>query len=90
MGVDEGNLQVIDVDVILENCPITIVIRNLLVYSTIQYSTKVIILYDAVVPVLNVRRNPNFVCCIPPVPRWLLLEGSLYEYERGRIPAVFF
>ena len=32
MGVDEGDLQVdysIDVDVILENCPITIVIRNL-------------------------------------------------------------
>ena len=25
MGVDEGNLQVIDVDVILENCPVTIV-----------------------------------------------------------------
>ena len=39
MGVDEGNLQAIDVDVILENCPITvIVILNLLVYkSTIQY-----------------------------------------------------
>ena len=42
MGVDEGNLHVIDdVDVILENCPITvIVILNLLVYnSTIQYNT---------------------------------------------------
>ena len=41
MGVDEGNLQVIDVDVIiLENCPITLtVVLNLLVYSTIQYST---------------------------------------------------
>ena len=24
MGVDEGNLQVIDVDVILKSCPITI------------------------------------------------------------------
>ena len=37
MGIDE--LQVIDVDVILENCPITLVILNLLVYnSTIQYS----------------------------------------------------
>ena len=48
MGVDKGNLQVIDVDVILENCPInTIVILNLLVYSTIQYSTKVIIVYDS-------------------------------------------
>ena len=35
MVVDEGNLQVIDVDVILENCPITIVILNLLVYSTL-------------------------------------------------------
>ena len=44
MGVDEGNLQVIDVDVILENCPITIVILNLLVYnSTIWYSTIAII-----------------------------------------------
>ena len=30
MGVDEGNLQVIDVKVILENYPITIVILNLL------------------------------------------------------------
>ena len=30
MGVDEGNLQVIDVDVILENCPITIVILYLI------------------------------------------------------------
>ena len=41
MGVDEGNIQVIDVDVILESCPITIiVILNLLVYIiTIQYST---------------------------------------------------
>ena len=47
MGVDKGNLQVIDVDVILESCPITIVILNLLVYnSTIQYSTIVIIVYD--------------------------------------------
>ena len=37
MGVDDGNLQVIDddVDMILENCPITIV-RNLLL---IAYST---------------------------------------------------
>ena len=47
MGVDEGNLQVIDVDVILENCPITIVILNLLVYSTLQYSTIVIIVHDS-------------------------------------------
>ena len=41
MGVDEENIQVIDVDVILESCPITIiVILNLLVYIiTIQYST---------------------------------------------------
>ena len=39
MGIDEGNLQVIDVDVVLENCPITNVILNLLVYNgTIQYS----------------------------------------------------
>ena len=40
MGVDEGNLQVKDIDVILENCPITIVILNLLVYgkyNTVQY-----------------------------------------------------
>ena len=47
MGVDEGNLQVIDVDVILESCPISIVILNLLVYnSTVQYSTKAMIVYD--------------------------------------------
>ena len=34
MGVDEGNLQVLNklnVDVILENCPITIVILSLLI-----------------------------------------------------------
>ena len=30
-GGEGGNLQVIDVDVILENCPVTIVILNLLV-----------------------------------------------------------
>ena len=41
----EGNLQVIDydVDVILENCPITIVMLNLLVYkqySTVQYHSN--------------------------------------------------
>ena len=45
MGDDEGDIQVsIDVDVILENCPITIVIHNLLVYSTIQCKTIVILL----------------------------------------------
>ena len=39
MGVDEGDLQVIDV-VILESCPIPIVILNSLVYNSIlQYST---------------------------------------------------
>ena len=34
MGIDEGNLQVIIdvVDVILESCPLPIVILNLLVY----------------------------------------------------------
>ena len=48
MGVDERNLQVvIDVDVMLENCPITIVILNLFMYSTVQYSTIVIIVYDS-------------------------------------------
>ena len=49
MGVDEGNLQVIDdVDVVLENCPITIVILNLLVNnSTVQYRTIVITVYDS-------------------------------------------
>ena len=47
MGIDEGDLQVIDVDMILENCPITIIILDLLLYSTIQCSTKVIILYDS-------------------------------------------
>ena len=36
MGVDEGNLQIIDVDVIiLENCPITNVILRTVQYSTI-------------------------------------------------------
>ena len=42
MGVDEGNLQVIDVvlDVMLENCPITTVTLNLLVYNSfLKYST---------------------------------------------------
>ena len=48
IGVDEGDLQVvsIDVDVILEKCPITSIIRNLLVYSKIQCSTIVILLYE--------------------------------------------
>ena len=32
------------VDMILENCPI-IIVRNLVVYSTIQYGTIVIIVY---------------------------------------------
>ena len=49
MGVDEGNPQVIDVDVILENCPTTNVILNLLVYnSTIHYGNIAIIVYDIV------------------------------------------
>ena len=45
MGADEGSLQIIDtdVDMTLENCSVTIVILNLLVYGTIQYSTKVVI-----------------------------------------------
>ena len=47
MGVDEGNLQVIDVDAVLGNCPITIVILTLLVYSTLQYSTIVIIVHNS-------------------------------------------
>ena len=49
MGIGEENLQVvIDVDVILESCPITILILNLLVYnSTIQYSNiAIIVVYD--------------------------------------------
>ena len=29
MGVDEGNLQVVDIDVILESCPLPIVIIDL-------------------------------------------------------------
>ena len=56
MGIDEGDLQVIhvDVDVIMGNCPITFVVTyltkdqharsNLLVYSPIQCSTIVIIM----------------------------------------------
>ena len=46
MGIDEENLEVtvLHVDVILENCPITIVTLNLLVHnSTIQYSNIAII-----------------------------------------------
>ena len=43
MGVDEGDLQIIDADMTLENWSVTIVILNLLVYGAIQYSTKVII-----------------------------------------------
>ena len=44
MGVDEGNLQIIDVDMTLENCSVTIVvILNLLVNGPIQYSTKALI-----------------------------------------------
>ena len=40
MGDGEGNLQFIGVDAILENCPITIVVLNLLVYNNaIQYRT---------------------------------------------------
>ena len=37
MDVDEGDLQVTDVDVMLEYCPVTVIL-NLLVYSTV-YST---------------------------------------------------
>ena len=50
MDVDEWYLQVsIDVDVILENYPITNAVRNLLVYKTIlQCSTIIIILNDSV------------------------------------------
>ena len=65
MGVDEGNLQVINklnVDVILENYSITIAILNLLlVYSTIQYNTvqyhndsNNIILYDSIIVSSNI------------------------------------
>ena len=40
MGADEENLQIINVDVILESCPIPIVTLNVLVYcTTVQYST---------------------------------------------------
>ena len=47
IGYHNGHLQVVDVDVILESCPITIVILNVLVYnSTMQYSTIAIIVYD--------------------------------------------
>ena len=33
MGIDEGNLQAIDLDVILENCPITIPLPYILTSS---------------------------------------------------------
>ena len=53
MGVDEGNLHVIDVDVIVENCPITMLTLNLLVYnSAIQYSNIAMI-----VVVLSIFHN---------------------------------
>ena len=32
---------------ILENCPITTIVRSLIVYSTIQYGTIVIMVYDS-------------------------------------------
>ena len=49
MGIDEGNLQVIDVDGILERCPITIiVILNLLVYDGNSITVPVaLIVYDS-------------------------------------------
>ena len=43
MSVDEVNLQAIDVDVILENCPTTIVILNLLVYNSTMQTEYIII-----------------------------------------------
>ena len=50
MGVNEGNQQVIDADVILEIRTIPIVILNLLVYNNlIQYSTIAMIVYDSVI-----------------------------------------
>ena len=40
MGVDEGNLQVQDVDVILENCPITIPLSACLThYGMLRFYT---------------------------------------------------
>ena len=33
MGVDEGNLQIIDIDTTLENCSVTIVILNWVVVN---------------------------------------------------------
>ena len=52
MDVNEGNRQVIDIEVILENFlvyySVALVVHNLLVvvYSTIQYSTIVVIVYE--------------------------------------------
>ena len=73
MGVDGGNLQVIidEVDVILENCPITIVVHNLLVYSTIQQysnsnSNNSTIVYDNKVSSNNTVPQYNISCSLPP------------------------
>ena len=54
----EGNLQGIDVDVILENYPITIVILNLLVYnSTIQYSVVCCVFFPSILDIKFVGRT---------------------------------
>ena len=45
MGVDEGNLQVIHVEGILENCPITVL--YIIYQCTVQYSTVSTIVYDS-------------------------------------------
>ena len=37
MGVNEGNLQVKDVDVIIENCPINIPLRYILTSSIMVF-----------------------------------------------------
>ena len=58
-----GSTSSIDVDVILENCPITNVIRNLLVYSTIQCSTIVIKLCDSKCH-RTCRASPRVRTCI--------------------------
>ena len=42
MGVGEGNLQVVkdDVNVILEDCPITVVIQYIIYEYTVQYHSN--------------------------------------------------
>ena len=71
MGVDGGNLQVIDVDIKLENCPITFV-RNLLLvvyrqYNTIQYHEIIVVVAWYIITICYYRISNNYIFVL----RWL-------------------